>query len=168
MMNSNGTINEDTLSLSSFSRPRINSNSYAPSTPQLNFKPLQQSSPLQPPPPPYLNNSLFSQRVNPTSSHFQPNTNPTSANNPFAHASAFHPQSPVTHQGQQLLPLSQQRQRPLWQQQPPPPSLPPTLSQSSGQQQQPPPQQHRSLLPIGMPPLSHPQSLQQQQQQQQQ
>ncbi|UJR28501.1 hypothetical protein I4U23_009739 [Adineta vaga] len=166
LMNSNGTMNDDTLSLSSLSRSRINSNSYAPSTPQLNFKPLQQSSPLQPPPPPHLTNSPFPQRMNPTNSLFQSNNNPTPTNGPFGHGSPFHPQSPVTHQAQQLLPIPQQTQRPLWQQQqqlpPPPPSAHP---QSSTQQ---PPQQHRPLLPIGMPPLSHPQALQQQQQQQQQ
>jgi len=163
LINSNGTTNDDTLSFSSFSRPRINSNSYAPSTPQFNFKPLQQSSPLQPPPPPHLTSSPFPQRMNAANSLFLPNSNPTQTNGPFSHSTSFHPQSPVTHQTQQLLPLPQQTQRPLWQQQPPPPPpLPPSSTQSLPQQQQ-----HRPLLPIGMPPHSYPQSLQQQQQQQQ-
>ncbi|CAF3548709.1 unnamed protein product [Rotaria sordida] len=161
LISSNGTTNDDILSFSSLSRPRINSNSYAPSTPQLNFKPIQQSSPLQPPPPPppppHLTSSPFSQRMNTTNSLFPSNSNLiTPTNGPFSHSSSFHPQSPVTHQPQQLLPLPQQTQRPLWQQ-----SLPPPLPPSSMQQQQ----QHRPLLPIGMPPLPHPQPLQQQQQQ---
>jgi hypothetical protein len=160
LISSNGTTNDDILSFSSLSRTRINSNSYAPSTPQLNFKPLQQSSPLQPPPPSHLTSSPFPQRMNTTNSLFPPNSNSTPTNGPFSHSSSFHPQSPITHQTQQLLPLPQQAQRPLWQQ--PPPPLPPP---SSGQQ---PPQQHRPLLPIGMPPMPHPQPLQQQQQQQQQ
>ncbi|CAF4673585.1 unnamed protein product, partial [Rotaria magnacalcarata] len=79
--------------------------------------------------------------MNATNSLFQPNSTPTQANGPFSHSSPFHPQSPITHQTQQLLPLPKQAQRPLWQQ-PPPPPLP------SVQQQQ---QQHRPLLPIGMP-----------------
>jgi protein nanos 1 len=161
--NSNGTTNDDTLSFSSLSRTRINSNSYAPSTPQLNFKPLQQPSPLQPPPPSRLASSPFPQRINTNNPFFPPNSNPTPSNGLFSHSSPFHPQSPVTHQTQQLLPLPQQVQRPLWQQ--PPLPLPPPLSSSS---QHPPQQQHRPLLPIGMPPIPHPQSLQQQQQQQQQ
>jgi hypothetical protein len=160
LISSNGTTNDDILSFSSLSRTRINSNSYVPSTPQLNFKPLQQSSPLQPPPPSHLTSSPFPQRMNTTNSLFPPNSNPTPTNGPFSHSSAFHPQSPVTHQTQQLLPLPQQAQRPLWQQPPPPPPPPP----SSTQQQQ---QQHRPLLPIGMPPIPHPQPLQQQQQQSQ-
>ncbi|CAF1040607.1 unnamed protein product [Rotaria sp. Silwood1] len=160
LITSNGTTNDDTLSFSTLSRPRINSNSYAPSTPQLNFKPLQQPSPLQPPPPPpHLTSSPFSQRMNATNSLFLPNSNPTPTNSPYSHSSSFHPQSPVTHQTQQLLPLPQQTQRPLWQQ---PPPLPPHPPPSSTQQQ------HRPLLPIGMPPLSHSQPLQQHQQQPQQ
>ena len=161
-MSSNGTTNDDIVSFSSLSRPRINSNSYAPSTPQLNFKPLQQSSPLQPPPSSHLANSPFPHRLNTNSSLFQPSSNPTSTNGPFSHSSTFHPQSPVAHQTQQLLPLPQQTQRPLWQQ--PPPPLPPSSSQQPSQSQQ----QHRPLLPIGMPHMLHPQSLQQPQQQQQQ
>lgn len=161
-MSSNGINNDDIVSFSSLSRPRINSNSYAPSTPQLNFKPLQQSSPLQLPPSSHLANSPFPQRLNATNSIFQPGSNPTSTNGPFSHSSTFHPQSPVAHQTQQLLPLPQQTQRPLWQQ--PPPPLPPSSNQQSSQSQQ----QHRPLLPIGMPHMPHPQSLQQPQQQQQQ
>jgi hypothetical protein len=161
LISTNGTTNDDILSFSTLSRTRINSNSYAPSTPQLNFKPLQQSSPLQPPPPSHLTSSPFSQRINTTNSLFPPNSNPTPTNGPFCHSPSFHPQSPVTHQTQQLLPLPQQAQRPLWQQPPPPPPPPPP---SSNQQ---PPQQHRPLLPIGMPPIPHPQPLQQQQQQNQ-
>jgi hypothetical protein len=157
LINSNGTTNEDTLSFSSLSRPRINSNSYVPSTPQLNFKPLQQSSPLQPP---HLPSSPFPQRINTANSLFPPNSNQTPINGPFSHGSSFHPQSPVTHQTQQLLPLPQQVQRPLWQQQAPPP--PPSSAQQPPQQQQ-----HRPLLPIGMSPIPHPQSMQQQQQQNQ-
>ncbi|CAF2583751.1 unnamed protein product [Rotaria sp. Silwood2] len=159
LISSNGTTNDDTLSFSTLSRPRINSNSYAPSTPQLNFKPLQQPSPLQPsslpPPPPHLTSSPFSQRMNVTNSFFPANSNPTPTNGLFSHSPSFHPQSPVPHQTQQLLPLPQQTQRPLWQQPPPPPPLPPPSSSTQ--------QQHRSLLPIGMPPLHHPQPLQQQQ-----
>jgi hypothetical protein len=165
LISSNGTTNDDIVSFSSLSRTRINSNSYAPSTPQLNFKPLQQSSPLQPLPSSHLTNSPFPQRINTANSLFPPNSNPTSTNGPFSHSSSFHPQSPVTHQTQQLLPLPQQGQRPLWQQPPPPPPpLPSSSTQQPPQQQQ----QHRPLLPIGMPPISHPQPLQQQQQQQQQ
>jgi hypothetical protein len=111
LISSNGTTNDDILSFSSLSRTRINSNSYAPSTPQLNFKPLQQSSPLQPPPPSHLTSSPFPQRMNTTNSLFPPNSNSTPTNGPFSHASSFHPQSPVTHQTQQLLPLPQQAQR---------------------------------------------------------
>lgn len=160
-MSSNGSTNDDIMSFSSLSRTRINSNSYAPSTPQLNFKPLQQSSPLQPPPSSHLTSSPFPQRLNTTNGLFPPNANPTSTNGgPFSHSSSFHPQSPVTHQTQQLLPLPQQTQRPLWQQQPPPPL--PSASQQPSQQQ------YRPLLPIGIPPMPHPQSLQQQSQQQQQ
>jgi hypothetical protein len=155
LISSNGTTNDDILSISSLSRTRINSNSYAPSTPQLNFKPLQQSSPLQPPPPSHLTSSPFPQRINTNNSLFPPNSNPTQSNGLFSHSPSFHPQSPVTHQTQQLLPLPQQGQRPLWQQPPPPPpSMPPNSAQ-----------QHRPLLPIGMPPMPHPQSLQQQQSQ---
>ena len=113
LISSNGTTNDDIVSFSSLSRTRINSNPYAPSTPQLNFKPLQQSSPLQPPPSSHLTNSPFPQRLNTTNSLFPSNSNPTSTNGPFSHSSSFHPQSPVTHQTQQLLPLPQQAQRPL-------------------------------------------------------
>lgn len=163
-MSSNGTTSDDIVSFSSLSRPRINSNSYAPSTPQLNFKPLQQSSPLQPPPSSHLAGSQFSQRLNPNNSLFVPSSNSTSTNGPFSHSSAFHPQSPVAHQTQQLLPIPQQTQRPLWQQPPPPPPPLPSSNQQPSQSQQ----QHRPLLPIGMPPMPHPQSMQQPQQQQQQ
>ncbi|CAF3904798.1 unnamed protein product [Adineta steineri] len=169
LITSNGTTNDDTISFSSLSRPRIHSNSYAPSTPQLNFKPLQQSSPLQPPP--HLASSPFPQRINTTNSLFQPNSNLTPTNGPFSHSSpSFHPQSPATHQTQQLLPIPQQTQRPLWQQQPPHPPPPPLSSsaQQQSQQQQQQQQQHRPLLPIGMPPMPHLQPMQQQQQQQQQ
>ena len=164
LMSSNGTTNDDIMSFSSLSRARINSNSYVPSTPQMNFKPLQQSSPLQPPPSSHLTSSPYAQRLNTNNGLFQPNANPTSTNGPFSHSSSFHPQSPVTHQTQQLLPLPQQTQRPLWQQQPPPP---PSSSQQASQPQQQ-QQHHRPLLPIGMPPMPHHQPLQQQQQQQQQ
>lgn len=168
LISSSNTTNDETLPFSAISRPRINSSSYAPSTPQLNFKPLQQTSPLQapplpppppPPPLPHLTSSPFPQRITSTNTLFQPNSNPTPTNGPFSHSTPFHPQSPMTHQTQQLLPLPQQAQRPLWQQ--PPTPLPP-LPSSTPQQQ--PPQQHRPLLPIGMPPMHHPQPLQQSQQ----
>ena len=147
LINGNGAANDEALSFSTFSRPRISS--YVSSTPQLNFKPLQQPSPLQAPAASRLTTSPFPQRINLSNTHFQPNSNATPSNGPFGHSSTFHPQSPVTHQ-------TQQGQRPLWQQSP---------SVSSTQQQQ---QQHRPLLPIGMPPSPHPQSLQQPQQQQNQ
>ena len=152
---------------SSLTRTRLNSNSYAPSTPQLNFKPIQQSSPLQPLPPSHLTTSPFPQRISTTNSLFLSNSNSTSTNSSFNHSSSYHPQSPITHETQQLLPLPQQTQRPLWQQPPPPLPLPPPLPPPSSTQ---PPiqQQHRPLLPIGMPSLPHPQPLQPQQQQQQQ
>ena len=152
LISSNSATNDDTLSFSSLTRTRLNSNSYAPSTPQLNFKPIQQSSPLQALPPSHLTTSPFPQRVNTANSLFLSNSNSTSINSPLNHSSSYHPQSPVTHQTHQLLPLPQQTQRPLWQQPPPPLSA-----------QLPIQQQHRPLLPIGMPPLPHPQPLQQQQ-----
>lgn len=173
LISSNNGNTDDLLSFSSLSRTRINSSSYAPSTPQLNFKPLQQSSPLQVQPQSmHLPASPFPQRLNSSSAIFQPSSNTTSSNGPFSHSSAFHPQSPVTHQNQHLLSLPQQTQRPLWQQQPPPPPLPQSsvVSQQSSQQQQQLPQQHRPLLPIGMSPMAPPpppQSLQQQQMQSQ-
>lgn len=176
LISSNSANNDDLLSFSSLSRTRINSSSYAPSTPQLNFKPLQQSSPLQVQPQSmHLPASPYPQRLNSASAIFQPSSNTTpSSNGPFSHSSAFHPQSPVTHQNQHLLSLSQQTQRPLWQQQqqqqqPPPPPPPMPQSSIASQQSSQPPQQHRPLLPIGMspmPPPPPPQSLQQQQQSQ--
>lgn len=167
MVNGNGTVNDEPLSFSSFTRPRINSsNSYAPSTPQMNFKSLQQASPLQSTLPNRLTTSPFPQRLSSTSSIFQPTTTPTSSNGAFSHSatSSFHPQSPVTQSAQQLLPLpAQVQQRPLWQQSQQPST--PSSNQSIAQQQT---QQHRPLLPIGMPPILHPQPIQPQAQQQQQ